>query len=758
MKRTIHIAITVSAWCVLGAGMLCAQSRDTIFSHALQFSQQQLKRTVAEVGENPQYPRTTMPDGTWKTVRIRDWTSGFFPGSLWYAFEASHDPFYQNAAARWTQGLEALQSYGGSHDIGFMVFCSYGNGYRLTKNEEYKRVILATARTLMTRYNPAVGAIKSWDKKVWPYPVIIDNMMNLELLFWASQHGGTRAMYDAAVSHAEKTMKNHFRLDNSTYHVVGYDTATGGVLTRGTHQGYADSSCWARGEAWAVYGFTMTYRFTQDERFLHTAERAADYFIAHLPADHIPYWDFQAPNIPDEPRDASAAAIAASGMLELSTFASNADLKKKYFEAAKNILRSLSGPDYLAEGTPSHGILNHAVGHKPANSEIDVSLIYGDYYFLEALMRLGRMNRIGADVGAIEKARIHTVASHLLQEKPVTITASPSPRSAGGVHDYFSEGDYWWPDPKNPDGPYIQRDGMTNPNNFVKHREALFGFAKIVSSLTAAYTVTGDERYAAQAVNHLKAWFVDAATMMNPHLLYAQAIKGKVTGRGTGIIDTIHLLDVARAVEILRESASMDATTAAAITAWFRKYLAWLTTHQYGIDERDAKNNHGTWWTTQVAAFAHLVGDTAQLSSCRNRFKTVLMPDQMAADGSFPLELKRTKPYNYSLFNLEGFAILCQILSTPDDDLWNFTLADGRNMKKGMEFMYPYIDDKTTWPYAKDVMHFDAFPARRPMLLFAGIAFNEQKYIDLWKHLDPDPTDVEVQRNIPLTQPILWVK
>jgi hypothetical protein len=256
----------------------------------------------------------------------------------------------------------------------------------------------------------------------------------------------------------------------------------------------------------------------------------------------------------------------------------------------------------------------------------------------------------------------------------------------------------------------------------------------------------------------LKSWYVNAGTRMNPSLLYAQAIKGKVTGRGTGIIDTIHLLEVARAVEILCDSKSLDAETKEAVLVWFREYLHWLTTHQYGVDEREAKNNHGTWWVTQVAGFAHLVGDTTQLTYCRNRFKSVLMPDQMATDGSFPLELKRTKPYNYSIFNLEGFAIICQILSTPNDDLWNFTIPDGRNMHKAMEFLYPYLADKSKWPYPKDVMHFEGFPSRRPMLLFAGLVFNEQKYIDLWKQLDPDPTDVEVQRNVPLKQPILWVK
>jgi len=356
-------------------------------AHALQFAEKQLRLTVEELQDGVRFPRSTLSDGTWKTVSIYDWTSGFFPGCLWYAFENNRDPFFNKAAELWTERLDSIQYFMGSHDVGFMIFCSYGNGYRLMRNEKYKKIILQTAKSLITRFNPKIGCIKSWDDSRWPYPVIIDNMMNLELLFWASQNGGAKDMYTIAFSHAEKTMQNHFRNDGSTYHVLGYDTATGKVLTKETAQGYTDSSCWARGQAWSIYGFTMTYRFTKDRRFLLSAQRAADYFIAHLPAGFVPYWDFQAPNIPDVPHDASAAAIAASGLFELSTFVADAGMHTKYFKAAENILRSLCSSSYLAEGTSSHAIMNHCVGHKPNKSEIDVSLIYADYYFLEALSR-----------------------------------------------------------------------------------------------------------------------------------------------------------------------------------------------------------------------------------------------------------------------------------------------------------------------------------------------------------------------------------
>ncbi len=361
------------------------------------------------------------------------------------------------------------------------------------------------------------------------------------------------------------------------------------------------------------------------------------------------------------------------------------------------------------------------------------------------------------DLKAIERARVLAAAGKYLTDEPITITAYSSPRSAGGLHDFFSEGDYWWADPKNPDGPYIQRDGMTNPDNFVAHRKAMIRLSLEVPALTAAYKVTGEERYAAQAVRHLIAWFVADKTKMNPHLKYAQAIKGRSVGRGTGIIDTIHLVEVARAVEMLEGSQALSPSIEAAIKRWFSDYLDWLTTSENGIQEREAKNNHGTCWVMQVAAFSHLVGDTVKLEYCRDRFKEVLLPNQMSNDGSFPLELKRTKPYGYSLFNLDAMATTCQILSTPKENLWEYTLPDGRNMHKGIEFMYPYILDKSKWPYASDVMFFQYWPVRQPSLLFAGLAYDETKYVELWKRLDAGPINEEVIRNWPIRQPLLWL-
>lgn len=359
-------------------------------------------------------------------------------------------------------------------------------------------------------------------------------------------------------------------------------------------------------------------------------------------------------------------------------------------------------------------------------------------------------------LGKIERVRVLRAANQYLREQPVAITAVQSPRSAGGVHDFFSEGDYWWPDPKNPGGPYVQRDGESNPGNFIEHRRYLMRLSVHVPALTAAWMLTHDRRYADHAARHLRAWFVDELTRMSPNLQYAQAIHGRTTGRGTGIIDTVHLVEVAKAVEILEQSPSLSKADTAAIKKWFADYLDWMTTSKNGIEEREAKNNHGTCWTMQVAAFAHLTGNKEMIEYARNRFKTVLVPNQMAPDGSFPLELRRTKPYGYSLFNLEVMATIAQILSTPRDNLWTFELPDGRGMRKAVAYMEPFIRDKTLWPLKPDVMYFDEWPMRRNALLFAGLAHKNDSYLQLWKALKAEWEVEEVIRNFFIRQPVLW--
>ncbi len=376
--------------------------------------------------------------------------------------------------------------------------------------------------------------------------------------------------------------------------------------------------------------------------------------------------------------------------------------------------------------------------------------------FLKTSAALPAATLFGADkfdIAAIERPRVLRNAEKYLKEAPVTVTASSSPRSAGGKHDYFSEGDYWWPDPANPGGPYIQRDGMSNPDNFNDHRLALIRLSLIVPAMAAAYILTRDRKYSDHAAKHLRAWFSDEATRMNPNLQYAQAIHGRFTGRGTGIIDTLHLVEVARATPRL----DMPARDLAAVKQWFTQYLDWMNTSDNGKSERDAKNNHGTCWVTQVAAFAQLTGDARLTAYCSARFKTVLIPNQEAPDGSFPEELRRTKPYGYSLFNLEALSILAQTLTTREDNLWTWQLPDGRGMSRAMNYMYPFIADKSKWTKPPDVMYFIDWPVRQQSLLFAGLALHQPEYLDLWKKLDPDPTVDEVIRNWPVRQPLLWV-
>ncbi len=365
---------------------------------------------------------------------------------------------------------------------------------------------------------------------------------------------------------------------------------------------------------------------------------------------------------------------------------------------------------------------------------------------------------VRTEIFKMESKRVLPAANIYLKEEPLTITAVFCERSAGSIHDYYSEGDYWWPDPENSDGPYIRRDGMTNPDNFVAHRQLMRRLSIQVAALASAYILTNDSKYSEKVLQHLLAWFVNPETRMNPHLLYAQAIKGIVIGRGIGIIDTIHLVEIARAIQILEKRQAIKLSIMNKIKLWFREYLDWLTTHEYGIAERDNGNNHSTCWNMQVAAFADLLHQEDQKQYCRNFFKEIILPQQMDRDGSFPKELKRTKPYGYSLFNLDAMVMNCQILSIPVDNLWQFYTADGKNIRQAIEFLFPYIKDKSSWPYEPDVMYFDNWPVRQPALLFAGLAYREKKYLNLWKELDPDPTIDEIIRNFPIRQPILWLE
>lgn len=370
---------------------------------ALNYCANQTTLSIDELKGDSAVDYTMMPrnvlagQNSWNCRKVckEEWTSGFWPGVLWYDYEFTQDLKIKDAAERYTASLGFLantQAY--DHDLGFLVYCSYGNAYRLTGNPAYKQIVFSVADSLATLYNPKVGTILSWPRALkennWPHNTIIDNMMNLEMLFWAAKNGENTELYDIAVSHANTTMKNQFKPDYSCYHVALYDTITGAFIKGITHQGYKDSSMWARGQGWAIYGFTTCYRETKDIKYLEFVQNVADAYLKRLPEDYIPYWDFDDPEIPNAPRDASAAALVASGLLELSTYV-KAEKGLQYKQAAIEMLKALSTSEYQSrDKNPS--FLLHSTGHWPNKSEIDASIIYADYYYIEALLRLKNLN------------------------------------------------------------------------------------------------------------------------------------------------------------------------------------------------------------------------------------------------------------------------------------------------------------------------------------------------------------------------------
>lgn len=376
----------------------CTSSDRFNVDTALSYCINQVDSTLHSLETYDAMPRNIQNDAStkvWKCTSVHDWTSGFWPGILWYAYEYTQDRQLLEEASRFSTAMyPVLDRKVTHHDLGFMMYCSLGNGYRLTGNQEYKRMLLRTADSLSVLYNPVVGTINSWpnqcSKMGWPHNTIIDNMLNLELLFWASKNGGGQKFYDMAERHAEVTMRNQFRDDYSTCHVVVYDTVSGSRIKQVTHQGYADSSMWARGQGWAIYGFTMCYRETGRKDFLETAQKAAEVYLRRLPEDRVPYWDFDDPDIPNTSRDASAAALVASALLELSQYVNEED-SRYYINEATEMLKSLSSEKYQSRAK-NHAFLLHSTGHKPNGYEIDASIIYADYYYIEALLRLKKLN------------------------------------------------------------------------------------------------------------------------------------------------------------------------------------------------------------------------------------------------------------------------------------------------------------------------------------------------------------------------------
>ncbi len=357
-----------------------------------------------------------------------------------------------------------------------------------------------------------------------------------------------------------------------------------------------------------------------------------------------------------------------------------------------------------------------------------------------------------------DRTQILENAENALRLKPIRLTDQRSPLGKEYAHCYCSFGDYWWPDPKKADGlPYIRRDGESNPNNFSFHRTALRKMRTAVARLAVGYKLFRDERYAAHAVRMLKEFFLDEETYMEPHLLYAQGIPGLCSGRGLGIIDTLHLTEIPFAIDALSKSPAMTPQIHDGLKAWFSTYLNWINTHPYGTDERDHPNNHGICWHVQALSFAGFVGRHDIIRECAERYRTVILPSQMREDGAFPMELARTKPYGYSVFVLDNLVSLVHLASMHGEELWDYALPDGRSIKKGLEFLLPYLQNKNDWFLPPDVEHFDSWPARASFMIFAGRHYNDTRYLDLYCALPKESHDEEVRRNLAIREPLLMI-
>jgi hypothetical protein len=739
VNRTAALALCLAAAGCASAGR-ASPSRvprpethlDSLALAGLDFAAQQYRRAAQIHDPAKGYPRATDSTGAWNTVRINDWTSGFFPGTLWYLYEHTRDADLKAQAERWTLPLADIPKGRYTHDLGFQFFSSFGNAYRITGEERFRAPILNASRLLAARFSPTVGAIKSWDRPDrWAYPVIVDNMMNLEMLLWAAEHGGNPAWEQLAIRHAETTLKNHLRPDGGSFHVVDFDTIIGAVRERVTHQGYADASTWARGQAWLTYGFTMAYRETGDPRFLNIARRVADYALARLPTDYVPCWDYQAPGCPDTAkRDVSAAAIMASGLLELSTYVSGAE-GARYRQVAENILASLASSAYLARGSRMPSVLLHAVGNYPAGSEIDVGINYADYYFVEALLRYLELRglkspgvlparapvprvfsrraellaetkaRIGRDDPGLRPAysQLLTDAADALQLAPVSVLDKKRVPPSGDKHDYMSFGPYWWPDPSKPKGlPYIRRDGERNPEAYNEtDTRRLDQLVTSVEALGLAYHFTEDEKYANHAARLLRVWFLEPDTRMNPNLTYAQAIPGRTEGRGIGIIETRRLTAVIDALGLLERSNAWTAADCEGIRSWMDAYLEWLLTSPNGLDEKAWYNNHGTWYDAQAAAMALFLGKQDLAREILSGTARMRLNAQITKDGQQPEELARTRSLSYSAMNLEGFSQLAEMGRHVGLDLWHYEGMKGGSIRKALSYLAPYANPARKW-------------------------------------------------------------
>lgn len=713
--------------------MGCSEKKemDAVIEKGLMVSVEQSKRMANSLWDQKSLlPRTIDSQGKLVTSDSKWWTSGFFPGLLWRLYEATGDTLLRHYAQDYTLRVEKEQYNRGNHDVGFMLYCSFGNGYRLTGDEKYKKVLLKGAESLSTRYKDHIGLIRSWDfnKAEWQYPVIIDNMMNLELLEWASKNSSNLRMAEIARSHADFTMKNHFRPDYSCWHVVSYDTLTGQPEKKHTRQGYSHESSWSRGEAWALYGYTMMYRETRQVRYLEQAKKIANYILTHprMPDDGIPYWDYDAPDIPETYRDASAGAIMASAFIELSTL-TDGKLSGEYLAMAEKQLKTLTSPEYLAEpGTNGNFILKHSVGSLMEQSEVDVPLTYADYYYVEALLRYRDRDKalaiqqdpgvIGFDFLELTTIRKNVKGNNAVFEKayhelldeadaclalePEKVTDGDLPPS-GDKHDFYAIGKYAWPNPDTSDGmPYIRKDCSINPEaggykfDLARYNNTV----NRIKLLSLAWFYTHDEKYAQKATQLLKVWFLDEETRMNPHFECASALPGVYKGMAIGIIFGVTLVEMTDCVKLLSLSESWTEKDNAALKQWFSNYVHWLRTSKFGLQEKKAKNNHGAWYSAQVAAYSLYTGETAYVKEMIE-FGKQQIQEQIAPDGSLPHELKRDWAFSYSVYGMRAFTVLAACGDHIGENLWSYTTSDGRCLEAAYHFLAPYLSGQQNWEW-----------------------------------------------------------
>ncbi len=716
MEKKMFLLLALIA---IGRAVVAGDTTDVVYK-GFRLAEKQYTQMLTEYTDLNRYPRSADPNGHTSFTGIEDWTGGFWPGCLWYVYEYTGDEKWKNAALRWTESLERNQFNTHHHDIGFVMNCSYGNAYRLTKDTSYKSILIQSARSLITRFDPKVGAIKSWNtfnswdgKSVYQFPVIIDNMMNLELLFLATKLSGDDTFKDIAIRHAETTLKNHYRPDYSSYHVVNYDPQTGKVLSRETAQGFSDNSAWARGQAWGLYGYTLMYRETKDKKYLDAAIKMAEFFIHHeqLPEDHVPYWDFNVlqdgyrPNWPFDPtrfkeipRDASAAAITSSALLELVGYIEGRQ-RQTFRTMAESILSSLGSAAYsAAPGTNGYFILKHSVGSIPHNGEIDVPLVYADYYYLEALKRLDDLRREDgsrAQQGHLSRDSQIKDDVHMYETSVYPGFLHTQNQLAFVQNQLKEEKAPWIAEYNELLTKANSYKGMRHhavhtlyvPKFYEKRSEHIAAKSGILLDGHAAYTnalafaLNGDADYARNAILLLNAWAETNGVILQED--------------DSRLVAAYGLIGLLAAADILMGEEIWPADDKSKFRAWLKEtYLPALQTTDVWMD------NKGNWGTLAKAASYHLLGQKARLASEIQRAQTTLEAT-IAKDGHLRHEVLRGE-YGlwYTYFSLTPITLTARLaLNSSGKDLLQYTPEDGGTIKQALDYLFYYSRHAAEWPH-----------------------------------------------------------